>query len=276
MSFENPRGGTLDYRLCRYGKSKLLLRGPRRKLEGNFVAALGGSETYGKFVTEPWPELLERQMGMPVVNFGYPNAGPDVFLNEPTLIEAAGRARATVVQLTGAQNLSNRFYTVHPRRNDRFVHASATMRALFPAIDFAEFHFTGHMLGTLKAASPERFDMIEGELKAAWVARMRQLLDRIEGRTVLLWLTDHRPAAAADPLGPAPHLVDEDMVGAIRPFAADLVRVDPSARARAAGIGGMVFAPLEEPAARQTAGPAVHEQVAAELLPALSGLICQD
>jgi len=274
MSFENPGAGALDYGPCRYGKSKLLFRGPRRKLEGSFVAALGGTETYGKFVPDPWPAQLEAQLGLPVVNFGYLNAGPDVFINEPVLIEAAGRARATVVQLTSAQNLSNRFYAVHPRRNDRFLRASALMKTLFREVDFAEFHFTGHMLTALKAVSPDKFDMIEQELKAAWTARMKLLLDRIDGKTVLLWLTDHRAEGAApDPLGPLPHLVDEDMVMTIRPFASDLVRVDPGAAARNAGTEGMVFSALDEPVARQMAGPEVHSEVAAKLLPALQHLI---
>lgn len=274
MSFENPGAGALDYGPCRYGKSKLLFRGPRRKLDGSFVAALGGSETYGKFVPHPWPEQLEWQLGAPVVNFGYLNAGPDVFINEPALIDAAGRARATIIQLTSAQNLSNRFYAVHPRRNDRFLRASTLMKTLFREVDFAEFHFTGHMLTALKAVSPDKFDMVEQELKAAWVARMKHLLDKIEGKTVLLWLTDHRPEdTPPDPLGPWPHLVDEEMVMAVRPFATDLVRVVPTRAARDAGTEGMIFGPLEEPAAGQMAGPAVHAQVAAELLPALTRMI---
>ncbi|WP_066818083.1 DUF6473 family protein [Frigidibacter mobilis] len=274
MSFENPGAGALDYGPCRYGKSKLLFRGPRRKLEGSYIAALGGSETYGKFVQHPWPDQLERNLGLPVVNFGYPNAGPDVFINEHALIDAAGQARATIIQLTSAQNLSNRFYAVHPRRNDRFLRASVLMKTLFREVDFAEFHFTGHMLTVLKAVSPDKFDLVEQELKAAWVARMKLLLERIEGKTVLLWLTDHRSdGPAPDPLGAAPHLVDQDMVATIRPFATDLVRVDPAPMARDAGIEGMVFAPLDELAARQMAGPEIHAQVAMELRPVLQRLI---
>ena len=44
-----------------------------------------------------------------------------VFVNEPTVIDICSKALVTVVQLMGAQNTSNRFYAVHPRRNDRFL-----------------------------------------------------------------------------------------------------------------------------------------------------------
>ena len=59
MAFENPGQGALDYFPCRYGHSKLLFRGPRRKLDGAYCAVLGGSETYGKYVREPYPALIE-------------------------------------------------------------------------------------------------------------------------------------------------------------------------------------------------------------------------
>ncbi len=35
----------------------------------------------------------------------------------------------------GAQNLSNRFYAVHPRRNDRFLRASTLMKTIFREVD---------------------------------------------------------------------------------------------------------------------------------------------
>ncbi|MCX8509050.1 MAG: DUF6473 family protein, partial [Rhodobacteraceae bacterium] len=101
MAFEHPGDGSLDYVPCRYGTSKLLFRGPRRKLEGAFCAVLGGSDTYGKYVRDPYPALLERGLGTMMVNFGYMNAGADVFLNEPVIIDACNKARVTVVQLLG-------------------------------------------------------------------------------------------------------------------------------------------------------------------------------
>ncbi len=275
MTYDYAGDTALDYFPCRYGQSKLLFRGPRRGLEGAYAAAIGGTETYGKFVAEPYPALAERALGLPVVNFGYMNAGTDVFVGEPVVLDACRRARVTVIQLTGAQNLSNRFYAVHPRRNDRFLRASMLMKTIFREVDFTEFHFTRHMLSVLKERSAEKFALLEEELKAAWIARMRNLLHKIGNRTVLLWITGASggPHGPADGLGHEPLFVDADMVMAIRPFAGDLVTITPSAAALDAGTGGMQFAPLDAAMAAAMPGPRVHAEIAAALVPAMQRLL---
>ncbi|SIS65719.1 DUF6473 family protein [Phaeovulum vinaykumarii] len=269
MSFASQGRGALDYVPCRYGKSKLLFRGPKRKLDSPFCAAIGGTETYGKFVAEPWPVLLERRLGMPVVNFGYVNAGVDVFVGDAELSDVIRPAAVSVIQLMGAHNMSNRFYAVHPRRNDRFLRASSLMRNLFRDVDFSEFNFTRHMLMSLRERAPDRFEVLVEELRTSWVARMKLLLSRLEGEAVLMWLGEYRAQPAADPLGPDPLFIDPDMVAQIRPFASELVRVDPSKTACEAGTAGMQFAPLEAPAAAGMPGPAVHQEMAEALEPVL-------
>ena len=274
MAYEYAGDSVLDYFPCRYGQSKLLFRGPRRKLDGAFAAVLGGTETYGKFVADPYPAILEQALGLPVVNFGYMNAGTDVFVSEPVVIDACGKARVTVIQLMGAQNMSNRFYAVHPRRNDRFLRASTLMKTIFRDVDFTEFHFTRHMLSTLRSWAPDKYALVEAELRSAWVARMRTLLQKIDGKTVLLWITWPETAeTVGDGLGANPLMVDDDMVASVRPFASDIVRVTPSAAALGAGTEGMLFAPLEEAAAAAMPGPGVHREVAAALAPVLNRLI---
>jgi hypothetical protein len=274
MAYEHQGDSALDYFPCRYGHSKLLFRGPRRKLEGTYCAVLGGSETYGKYIADPFPALLEKRLRVPVVNFGYMNAGADVFLNEPVIIDACNKARVTVVQLLGAHNMSNRFYAVHPRRNDRFLRSSALMKTIFREVDFTEFHFTRHMLLSLKRRSPEKYALLEVELKAAWVARMRLLLQKIVGQSVLLWLGDHHAEGRSrDELGMEPLLLDREMIDAVRPFATDFVRVEPSETACSAGTEGMMYPALEAPAAAQMPGPLIHEEIAAALTPALRHLL---
>ncbi len=274
MSYESTSDSGLDYLPCRYGRSKLLFRGPKRKIEGDYVAAIGGTETYGKFIEEPFVNLVETALGLPVANFGYANAGADVYVNDPSIIEACGRARVTVVQLMGAVNMSNRFYAVHPRRNDRFLRASTLMKTVFREVDFEEFNFTRQLLSSLRMRSPEKFAIMVEELKAAWVARTRALLEKIEGKTVLLWLThEQNEAAVAEGLGAEPFLVDEAMVATVKPYAAQFLKIAPSPVALAEGTKGMHYAPLDEAAANEVPGPRAHREVAEALVPILKAML---
>ncbi|MCF6316258.1 MAG: DUF6473 family protein [Marinosulfonomonas sp.] len=275
MTYENLGQSALDYFPCRYGKSKLLFRGPRKRMAGEFLAMIGGTETYGKFIEKPFPALVSEGIGVESVNFGCVNAGVDVFSNEPVVIEACVKARVTVVQVVGAQNMSNRFYAVHPRRNDRFLRASTLMKTVFREVDFTDFSFTKHLLSTLQTVSEERFNIVRDELKEAWIARMKLLLDKIEGKTILLWFADRAPddASSPDGLGRDPLFVDRAMIEAIRPIVTEVVEVVPSAQALAKGTKGMLYSPMEEPAANELMGLMAHEEVARALIEPLRRLI---
>jgi hypothetical protein len=272
MAYEGPGAGALDYAPCTYGRSKILFRGPKRKVAGPYIVTLGGSETYGKFVETPWPALLERLTGLPVVNLGCMNAGIDIMTDDPEVLRLCVRSRLAIVQIVGAANMSNRFYTVHPRRNDRFLRASPRLAALFPEVDFTEIHFTRHLLSELWRVSPERFALIEAELKPAWVARMVGLLEQIEGRAVLVALASV-PRPPTEALGPDPLLVDSDMLAEVTRRSVALVPVTPSAEALAEGTRGMIFSPLDEAAASGLPGPLVHAEIAMALAPILSEVV---
>jgi len=62
MAYAFPGAGALDYSPCSYAGSRILFRGPKADLGGTFVACLGGSETYGKFIPTPYPDLLEEML----------------------------------------------------------------------------------------------------------------------------------------------------------------------------------------------------------------------
>lgn len=276
MSFAFPGETSLDYFPCRYGRSKLVFRGPRRDLARDpgapYVAVIGAGETYGKFVAQPYPALLEAGLRRPVINLGVLNAGPDAWGQDETIAEIAARGRVTVVQVTGAQNLTNRFYAVHPRRNDRFLRASPLLASIYREVDFTEFNFTRHMVQTLYRVSPDKFAIVADELRSAWVARMSALLPRLGGRVVLLWMAGHTPADATDRPEDEPMLVNRAMIDALRPRVAEVVEVAYSAGALAQGVAGMVFPPLSEPAARTMPGPQQHAEVAAALAPVIARL----
>ncbi|MEJ1990319.1 MAG: DUF6473 family protein [Maritimibacter sp.] len=273
MAYENLGEGALDYYPCRYGKSKLLFRGPKRKLDEPYAAMIGGTETYGKFVETPFPALTEELLDEPVVNMGMVNAGIDVFINDQSVIDICSAAEVTVVQATGAQNMSNRFYAVHPRRNDRFLRASNLLKTIYREVDFTDFNFTRHLLTALKEASPDKFLMVEQELKEAWVARMKTLVSNIESDVVLLWLSDHSPDKVDDQNigGSDPLFVDRDMLREVEPFVAGIAEVVVQPEEIEAGFDGLVYSDLEEPAARGMLGTVAHDKVAEALRPLLAG-----
>lgn len=273
MAYAYPGDGALDYFPCRYGTSRLLFRGPRRDLGSRFVAVLGGPETYGKFVPHPFADLLETSIDLPVVNLGTLSSGLDVYLNDPALQEIAARAEVVVVQLMGAQNLTNRYYNVHPRRNDRFLSATAALKALYREVDFTEFTFTRHLLHSLQASSAERFERIAQDLRQTWLQRMQALLAALPGQRLLLWMAHHplpRAGGAAD-LARDPLLITQPMVDALRPEVAGVVEaVLPRG---AADLSGMAFAPFDAPAAAALPGPSAHRAVARALAQAIDPLI---
>lgn len=272
MSFGALGEPSLDYLPCRYGNSKLLFRGPKRDLNVPYVAFLGGSETYGKFVENPFVTLLDAKLPVQCVNFGCLNAGVDVFFNDPFVPDAASRACATVIQVPPAQNMSNRLYTVHPRRNDRFVSATTMLSTVFPDVDFAGFHFNKHMLKHLRDISPERYRLVEQELSQAWVARMTSLLSRISGRIILLWASERSPEDD-NQFGVEPMHVTRDMLNHVQEHVTTYVEVCLPAQKESERCAGMVFSDLDAPAAKEMIGLDAHAQIAMQLEPALQGML---
>lgn len=277
MAYALASEGALDYFPCRYGTSGLLARGPRRSLDRPYVAFLGGNETYGRFIPDPFPDLVEEEVGYGAVNLGCCNAGLDLYLSDPGLTEVAAGAEAAVLQVLGAGNLTNRYYKVHPRRNDRFLGPTPLLKTLFRDVDFTEFTFTRHLLFTLQERSPDRFEVLADELRSTWLARMAELMARLPQRSVLLWVADQPPPKvgrrarmAQDPL-----LIDAEMLAAVRPLARAYVEVvvrhDETAPGR--DLGGMVFAPEERKAAHRLPGPKLHRDVAKLLAQALENAL---
>ena len=262
----------MDYDLCSYGTSRVMFRGPKRPLDGEYVAVIGGSQTYGKYVKVPFVDALEAQIGEPVVNLGAMQAGLTLIADDPDILSVAGNARMTVVQVLGAQNMSNRFYSVHPRRNDRFVSASRVLLGTFPNVDFTEFHFTGHLLKALAERGGSGLEPVVSELRTAWVSRMDMILRAIPGETVLLWMADRRPDDPSDLSNPLdPHFVDREMLEKVSHQTAGIVEVIADGAARSEGTQGKVFLDHERQAAEAMPGPLYHSQVAT----ALAGMIRQ-
>lgn len=275
MAYAFRSAAALDFATCTYGGSRLTFRGPKRDTERAFISVIGGSDVFGKFVRAPFPDLLERALGLPVVNLGQQNAGIDVFLNDPATLEIAAKSSVAVVQMLGPQNNSNRFYAVHPRRNDRFLAAKPALRALYPMVDFTEFNFTRHMLLALQQQSPENFMILATELRQVWTLHMRRLLAQLPCPTLLMWISQTAPVAAQDAndLHANPMLIDRNMIADIATCSTRVVMTIPSLEAQAMGLEGMDFAAEELPSAAVSLGPYAHREICDTLLPMIEDML---
>ncbi|WP_375254801.1 DUF6473 family protein [Yoonia sp.] len=262
----------LSYAPCRYGASRMLFRGPRKRLDQPYLAFVGGTETYGKFIEKPFPAMVERTMRQPCINFGCVNGGIDAFVNDTTVMDICMRADLTVVQIMGANLLSNRFFSVHPRRNDRFLEASTVLKAIYDDVDFSEFSFTRHMLGALHNKSLERFETVVKELREAWTARMRSMLDQVGPNVILFWFSENVPSnlhwsELSHQLQVDPLFITQAMLDELRPLVKDVVIAKPSQEALRLGTRGMVFPGSQQRAAQGMLGVDCHKEAAATLIP---------
>jgi hypothetical protein len=272
MTYDVLGPRALDYLPCRYGTSKLIFRGPRRNLEGPYLTFVGGTQTFGKFIEQPYPLKVEHLTGLPSVNFGQNNAGPDVFSKEVTVQEVARKARATVLEAPGAANMTNMLYAVHPRRNDRFLRASGQLRTLYPDVDFTRFNFTQHMLQHLRHTDADRFCVVTRVLQRTWLRKMKQLLTRLGSAVILLRIgTRDQRQDWGNSIAPA--LVTGEMFEALAPSAAALVHVIGVAEPAGRYPDGMSFSLTEEEAARTVSGPQTHTAIARTLLPILDRIM---
>jgi hypothetical protein len=213
--------------------------------------------------------LLAKWIDLPVANFGVAQAGLSLFSEEPWLLDACSRAEVTVIQVLGAQNMSNRLYSVHSRRNDRFLSVSPALRDMFPDVDFSGINFTGHLLATLATQSRASFQVLVDELKWAWVQRMRRVLDLIQGDIILLWMSERCPDRGGNCHDQEePHYVDRQMLNAVADKVAGIVEV--VAERNQPKLDGMIFGEGEADAAMRLPGPIAHLQAAEKLAIALS------
>lgn len=260
MTVSSTQGRAIDYAPCRYNGSRLWFRGPKRSLRTPYISCLGGCDVYGRYLDTPFPDMLQAETDRTVVSLAVEHAGLDAYLNDPGALATAAQAQTVLVHVTGSQNTSNRFYTVHPRRNDRFLKASSALRSLYPEMDFTEVHFTGHLLHRLQSISEARFEQIVEEIRRAWGARMRHLISQMDGDVILFWFA---PAPMAEPDRPAwvsERFLDKATVTLLVPYVSTIIECVP--KDWRDGASAMQVPPMDVNRAEGLPGPGAHRMLA--------------
>ena len=150
-------------------------------------------------------------------------AGPGFFLRDSMALEAASNAEVCVIQVMSARSLSNRMFQVRPKKNAQLSAVSKALSDLFPHVDFETFSYAHNMLNQIAEDDPAKFIEVERELKTAWVARTRLMLESIQTKKILFWFSERAPNEGPDNHDKKtklkyPHYVDQAMLDAVTPF----------------------------------------------------------
>ncbi len=228
MTYQKPDRAFIDYQVYKWGQLDQIYRGPQPDLSRPYVACIGAAQTFGRYAKRPFPAILGDKLGMTVANLGTGGAGPGFFLRDPVALEAASGAEVCVVQVMSARSISNRLFKVKPKRNARIMAVSKALEDLFPHVDFDTFTYAHNMLNQISEADPEQFVEVEAELKKAWVARTRSLLQAITTRKVLFWFSERTPDDTTQHregqmMLKYPQFITQAMIDAVRPDVDEVV-----------------------------------------------------
>jgi Domain of unknown function (DUF6473) len=165
----------IDYRLSPFEGSELKVRSAIDASKP-FGAVIGAAATFGRFVTDPFPEILGRKNGTQVLNLGFPGAGPGFFLRRPELLTWINKAEFVIVESMSGRTLGN----VSSQENSESGMAKG--RANYP---FRPTTFEGDPSTAIGSTTQQRL---------LWFQEMTELLRRISvRRKCLLWFSKRKP-----------------------------------------------------------------------------------
>lgn len=208
-----------DYRLFDYklGTIEQLpdieLRGPVPDLSQPYFVCVGATQVFGRFCNHPFPELLSRDLGIPVLNLGLSGHGPQVF-REDRFLSLINGARFAVVQLASGRIGSN----------SEFINTPSGRGEGERLRDGKQMNFEEFLSEEMASFSHDHVKRIVEETRDSWVGHYRDLLSAITVPKVVHWFSTVTPYRADDYsnmwklFGPFPQLVNGRMISRIRPF----------------------------------------------------------
>jgi hypothetical protein len=191
----------------------LFIRGPRPEalVPGSYFVCLGAAQTFGRFCATPYPTLLARRLGMPVLNISHGGAGPSFFcIDNERLLHHVNRARFVIVQAMSGRSEGNSIYRSrgvghYERRSDgREIGCDQAFEEL------------------LAGSSRRVVRRVAGETRRSWCDSYRALLSAIRVPRIIFWFSTRSPdyreslRNVTTLFGGYPQLVNGEMVTAVR------------------------------------------------------------
>jgi hypothetical protein len=180
QGYQRIDGHFIDYELYELPGVRGSFRGPPVD-GGDYVACLGGAQTFGRFVEKPFPKLIARALGMSALNLGRGGASATFPLSDPAILAYINRARLVIVQVFSGRSQSNSLF--------RIVGHGMVGVNLANGSEASADEFYSWLL----KQDQELARKIIAETRENYVQSMRQLLNAIVRPKVLLWFSVRKP-----------------------------------------------------------------------------------
>ncbi len=271
----------VDYQYWELPGTGIQFRGPAVDFDdpAPYFSCAGAAQTFGCFVTNPYPAILETRLGMRAVNLGLGSATPAVFSNDDVLRVING-GRFLVLQVMAARQCGNSRLQSHgtdlvrdSRHGDEIPAHMAWQRIL--------------------EEEPSNLDRYIAESQASWIDQYEQLLRQIHVPVILFYFSvkekgtdppmDAKNANAL--LEPFPQLIRESSIDTVAARCDGLIECTSTRnhghylKSRFSGEPVEVDNSVLDP--RMTVrwkrnwyypSPEMHEDAAASLLPVAKGV----
>jgi len=272
----------VDYQYWELPGSGIQFRGPAVDFDdpATYFVCAGAAQTFGCFVENPYPAILQERLGSRAVNLGLGSATPRIFTDE-RLLEVINGGSLLVLQVMAARQHSNsRLHQlgtdlVHDRHHDDDVPAHLAWQRILDE-------------------ERSKLDRYIAESQRSWIADYERLLDQIRVPVVLFYFSvkdkgSDPPRDAEDAkalLEPFPQLVEASSIDTVAARCTAYVECTSTRnhghplRSRFNGEQVEVDNTVLDP--RMTVrwkrnwyypSPEMHDDAAAALLPALNAIL---
>jgi hypothetical protein len=213
IGYQETDRKVIDYDLWFDEETCQAFRGPRPKLHRDpRIVCLGAAQTFGRFVQRPYPQQVSDFLQVPVLNLGVSGAGPEFYLERPSLIRRIARAEIVIVQAMSARSVTAGCFKAQ-KGNKGVLSFVAGPHAGQPLLAQAAYQLLRDSEGE------EAFFRQVRAVQAAWLEQYFELGRQIAGTKVFLWLSTKMPHEIPDvqasSVGTFPHFVTKSMVDQI-------------------------------------------------------------
>lgn len=204
-----------------YYYKKMEFRGEEPNLNKEFIACLGSAHTFGRYIERPFPDLLQDNLNMQVLNLGRPAGQPYLCCTENNLLDLVNKSKLCIIQVFSARfsNNSEVRYIGH----NHFEYNGTEI----PTMEYWK--------GKLSKYNNNAEKMIQESIET-YIKDMKELFDKIKVPKILFWFSKRKPGSLFDPkqkhksksnkfYGSFPQLVDNNTILKLKDYVDAYVEV---------------------------------------------------